>query len=138
MHPKLRQHSREIKKLMIENKVVPWIRPWLPLVCDEQGKVLACAGLWAQREDVSLHLNKKVVTDPTFVGFSGGVAGSGGTAPALGSGRAQNLDEMQAQAKPQGNWLQEEQGMQAGPRQDQILLALAVRRCTKIANKGND
>lgn len=132
MHPKLRQHSREIKKLMIENKVVPWIRPWLPLVCDEQGKVLACAGLWAQREDVPLHLNKKVVTESGFVGFSGG------TAPALVSGRAQYFDEMQT--KPQGKWLQEEQGMQAeqGEDQDQILLALAVRRCSRIANKGND
>lgn len=132
MHPKLRQHSREIKKLMIENKVVPWIRPWLPLVCDEQGKVLACAGLWAQREDVPLHLNKKVETESGFVGFSGG------TAPALVSGRAQYFDEMQT--KPQGKWLQEEQGMQAeqGEDQDQILLALAVRRCSRIANKGND
>ena len=132
MHPKLRQHSREIKKLMIENKVVPWIRPWLPLVCDEQGKVLSCAGLWAQREDVPLHLNKKVVTESGFVGFSGG------TAPALVSGRAQYFDEMQT--KPQGKWLQEEQGMQAeqGEDQDQILLALAVRRCSRIANKGND
>ena len=132
MHPKLRQHSREIKKLMIENKVVPWIRPWLPLVCDEQGKVLACAGLWAQSEDVPLHLNKKVVTESGFVGFSGG------TAPALVSGRAQYFDEMQT--KPQGKWLQEEQGMQAeqGEDQDQILLALAVRRCSRIANKGND
>lgn len=137
MHPKLRQHSREIKKLMIENKVAPWIRPWLPLVCDEQGKVLACAGLWAQREDVPLHLNKKVATYHVSACFSGGVASSGGTAPALVSGRSQYLDEMQSQAEPQGNWLQEEQGVQAGQGEDQILLALAVRRCSKIANKGN-
>lgn len=137
MHPKLRQHSREIKKLMIENKVAPWIRPWLPLVCDEQGKVLACAGLWAQREDVPLHLSKKVATAHVSACFSSGVASSGGTAPALVSGRAQNLDEMQAQAKPQESWLQEEQGVQAEQGQDQILLALAVRRCSKIANKVN-
>ena len=130
MPPKLRQHPRGYKKLRIEKKVGPWIRPWLPLVCDEEGKVLAWAGLWAQRKDVPLLLNKKVVTESGFVGFSGG------TAPALVSGRAQYLDEMQT--KPQGNWLQEEQGMQAGQGQDQILLALAVRRCSRIANKGND
>lgn len=117
MHPKLRQHSREIKKLMIENKVVPWIRPWLPLVCDEQGKVLACAGLWAQREDVPLHLNKKVMTETDSVGFLG-VAANGSTAHELFSGKAQYLDKVQKRSK------QEEQRED----QEQILLALAVRR----------
>ena len=106
---------------MIENKVAPWTRPWLPLVCDGTGKVLSCAGLWAQREDVPLYLNKKVETEPASVGFSGVAV------PALVSGKAQARDKMQVHSN---------QGEQRKD-QEQILLALAVRRCSNAVSSSN-
>ncbi|HEX5055078.1 MAG TPA: tRNA lysidine(34) synthetase TilS [Gammaproteobacteria bacterium] len=40
-----RKHSHSLKKILQERAVPPWLRPRLPLLCDERGSVLAVLGL---------------------------------------------------------------------------------------------
>lgn len=45
--PRLRQHSREIKKLFVEYKVAPWLRKTVPLVKDVNSEILALGDICA-------------------------------------------------------------------------------------------
>lgn len=61
LKPRRRAHSRELKKLLLEYEVAPWLRRFLPVVCEASGRVLTFAGLWAQDEKVQVSLSSDVL-----------------------------------------------------------------------------